>query len=159
MADQIYSTIETNYNSQKTETIKGQAGKQIQISKISLAMMTTKAGVAGSVKVTATVNGTESLLHEFTEGSATDFKSQSVDITFLAASGVDVTLKWYFKTSVANTRIKANQLSYISSLVDIVLDANTTYMLSVKGLSKDAADSLAADLKTKYSEIQTFVEK
>jgi len=112
-----YKDCETNDCKQKSETIKGQEGKQVVIDLVSLSLAAPPGGLATAWCI-ADVSGEKTQLCRFTVNSST-YQPLSVKPAFFAPAGKDVTLNWFLKSSSTIEKAKMKLLSYDYSLEDI----------------------------------------
>jgi len=152
-----YSTIYTDPDIQDclqtSVTVKGQAGKQIQLESIGLDLQVTKAGIAGTVWVTA--NGTK--VAEWTDNKK-DYQSKTAYSNLTFKDGEKLVLKMYIKTGDAGSRARMTNLTYTYSLVDAPKSGEGPAVVWVQGITKTQADELVTKLKTDYPGIEAYAK-
>jgi len=154
----IFSTIYTDPSKndclQKEAIIRGEPGKQIRLEELGLNLQVTKAGITGTVWVTA--NGEE--VARWTENKTT-YQPKSALLSALASDGEDVLLRWYIKTSDRLYRSRMTALTYTYSLIDIpdpVPDSQA--VVWVAGVTKTQAEELVTALKVDYPGIEAYIK-
>jgi hypothetical protein len=151
---------------QKSVTINGVEGKQIQIDTLSLSMSVATDGITGTATVTVDQgDGTEKVLATWEE-THTEYTPKSEDPEFLADTGKPAIIRWYLKTSDSKARARMKQISYTYTILDVVPtepeipvepeEPDVECLVSITCPSEKAATLLIEALKTSgYLENET----
>lgn len=142
--------INDKYSLQKTETIPGQAGKQIKIENISAQMNVSSPGTRGTAVITAEISGEVSTLTTWYDEN-TIFNPHEEVLSFLGEAGKDITLRWNLLTSDPTIRSRIKLISYTYSYVDV--EDPTPCIVTVKFPSKLQAQEFASTLKDQDVEV------
>jgi hypothetical protein len=152
-----FSTIYTDPDKQDCKqvsiTVPGQAGKQIKLEGISLDLQVTKAGITGTVWITA--NGVK--VAEFIE-KGLEYLPKTATPNLLLKDSESLVLDWYIKTANESSRARMTKLFYNYSFVDVPKNDETPAVLWVQGITKTQADELITNLKKAYPNIEAYVK-